>query len=138
MSFLIPHRLPSGEPAWLDLEVKEFTDRLTEFNPSLGLFKAKDGCWIIARVDEQGEPHIIMKSKPGAKLGPHVIEKLAQGDTRRRDNNPVEDMIRHNERLQREREEQANEAIMEAFDKVLSKAWRGRMPLTDEGIERAL
>ncbi len=135
MPLTAPHTLPGGQRVWLDGEVQEFIQRLAEFDPNMALYQDPDGSWLIARIAEDGSVHYIMRSKPGARLGPHVIAKLIEGDTWRRGNNPVERMIRHNEKVVRDSEAEAEEATLVALDKMLSKSWRGRVPSNVEDIE---
>lgn len=132
MSLIAPHTLPGGQRAWLDAEVQEFTQRLTELDERLALYQDPDGSWLIARIAEDGSIHYIMKSKPGARLGPHVLQKLVEGDTRRRGHQPVEAVIRANEATARRNQEEAEEKALEMLDNVLSKSWRGRIPTNVE------
>ncbi len=73
-----------------------------------------------------------MRSKPGARLGPHVLEKLVAGDRRRHD--VVEQTVIHNERATKAAEDAEDEATMVAIDKMLSKSWRGRVPSNVEDL----
>lgn len=132
MNLTAPYTLPGGQRVWLDAEVQEFIQRLADLDPSLALYHDPDGSWIIARIAEDASIHYVMRSKPGARLGPHVIAKLVEGDTRRQGNDPVERMLAHNEKVQRDAEAAAEEATLVAIDKMLSKSWRGRITSTIE------
>lgn len=129
-----PQTLPGGQRAWVDGEVAEFTQRLSEFNPNLALYQNPDGSWLIAEITEDGGVHYVMRSKPGARLGPQVIEKLKQGDRRHHD--VVGRVIAYNDKVSRAAAEAEIEGKFVALDKMLSKAWRGRVPsnIEDQGI----
>lgn len=128
MSAVIPHVLPSGHAMWLAPEVIDFAERLKELNDRLALFKDTDGSWLIAYVPEFGEPEYVMRSTPGAPLGPHVIDQLKLAW--RRFHDPVERMIQHNEKLEAQRRYELEEATLSAIDKMLSKSFRGRVTST--------
>ncbi len=120
-----PQTLPGGQRAWIDGEVAEFTQRLAEFNPNLALYQDPDGSWLIAEITPDAAVHYVMRSKPGARLGPQVIEKLAAGDRRRHD--VVGKVIANNDKIRADKAEADREAKLVALDNVLSKVWRGRV-----------
>lgn len=135
MSMMIPTRLPAGSTAWVDLEVRDFTERLTELDDRLALVKEPGERWSIYRVPEDGSPaKHILRSKPGAKLGPHVIELLRRGDTRN-GATPIEDIIRHNTLVEKHRQDAKEEAAAVAFDRLMSKVWRGHVPSNVEDLD---
>ncbi|MBA2751918.1 MAG: hypothetical protein H0U41_06735 [Actinobacteria bacterium] len=125
MSLIAPQTLPGGRQEWLDPEVMDFVERLRILDDRLALTLEPDGRWIIWRVLESGEGVCIMRSNPGANLGPQVIEMLKMGDTRY--NDPIGDAIKHNERVQKEHETKAIEERAEVIDNLMSKAWRGKL-----------
>lgn len=133
---IAPFRLPTGKTVWLDLEVQSFVDRLKAYDDRLALIKDNPtGRWEIWRVGEDGKEHFILRSKPGAKLdAAKVIGMLQAGDTRAPGNDPIGRMIANNERVENEMEKKVEEATLEAMDKVLSKAWRGRIPTNVEDV----
>lgn len=132
--FIAPTDLPDGSRAWVAPEVIDFTRRLEALDPRLALVKEPDGAWSIYRVPEDGsKARHIMRSKPGAKLDPHIVERLRQRDTRS-GHDPVAEVIRHNDLAEKHRIDEAVEAKMIVLDKVLSKAWKGRVPDTEEGF----
>lgn len=139
MSDLIaPSNLPDGSRVWLAPEVRDFVQRLEALDPRLALVSNPDGGWSIFRVPEDGsDPRCIVRSKPGAKLDPQVIERLRARDTRA-GHDPVAEMIKANEKAQKDAEDRAVEAKMVFMDNLLSKAWKGRVPQTEEGFEAAL
>ncbi len=139
MSNLIaPAALPDGSRVWMAPETMDFTRRLEELDPRLALVQDEAGAWSIWRVPEDGsDPVMICRSKPGAKLAPEVIERLRQRDTRA-GHDPAAEMIRNNDRVVKETRDREDEARFLALDAVLSKAWRGRVPTTDEGFEAQL
>ncbi len=139
MSGLIaPTELPSGSRAWVAPEVRDFTDRLAALDPRLALVQNADTGWSIFRVPENGsDPVCIVRSKPGAKLSPEIIETLRQRDTRH-GHTPMEEIIRHNAKVQKNAEEREIESKFVAIDNMLSKSWRGRVPATVEGFETML
>ena len=119
-------------------ETRDFTERLEALDPRLALVQNADTSWSIFRVPEDGsQPRMICRSKPGAKLSPEVIHRLQMRDTRH-GHDPMEEIIKHNERRSKELEDQRVEARFLALDKMLSKSWRGRVPSTEEGFETML
>ena len=135
MSLIAPLTLPNGSRQWVAGETQDFTARLAALDPRLALIQNGNGSWSIMRVPEDGsEARLIMRSKPGAKLCPEVIEMLKSRDTRA-GHDPVEEAIRHNDKIVKDAEDAAAEARFIAVDKMLSKAWKGRVPKTLEGIE---
>lgn len=135
MNLTAPHTLPGGQRVWLDGEVQEFIERLAEYDPNMALYQDPDGSWLIARIGDDGSVHYIMRSKPGARLGPHVLQKLIEGDTWRRGNNVVEKIIAHNEKVARDAEAAAEEAFLVSLDRMLSRSWKGRIPTNVEDLE---
>lgn len=91
----------------------------------------------LARAEDGSDPLMICRSKPGAKLGPELIERLRARDTRA-GHDPAAEMIRNNDRVAEEIREREVEARFLALDAMLSKAWKGRVPSTDEGFEAHL
>lgn len=139
MSGLIaPNSLPDGTRVWMAPETRDFTERLEALDPRLALVQNADSSWAIFRVPEDGSGAVcICRSKPGAKLSPEVIERLRRRDTRN-GHDPVEEIIKHNERIQKDLADKEIEAKFVAIDNMLSKAWRGRVPQTAEGFESML
>ena len=90
-----PRNLPGGRRAWLDGEVADFVDAMMRLDDRLALVQTEDGRWEIWRCAENGSESIVCRSKPGARLSFQILEKLAQGDTRRVD--VVDRMIRQND-----------------------------------------
>jgi len=133
---LIPTRLPGGSQAWLDTETRDFVGRLTAFDPQLALVKNPNGSWEIWRVPLNGPEKPVMRSRPGVKLdAAQVIAQLQKGDSHSRAHvDPVEAAIKHNDKIMRQRDQEAAEAQLEAYDKMLSKAWRGPVPSNVEDI----
>ncbi len=130
--------LPSGSVVWTAPETKAFTQALEMLDPRLALTIDGSGRWSIFRVPEDGSKAVhIMRSKPGAKLSPGVIEMLRARDTRA-GHDPIEEIIRHNNKVQKDADDKAEELINIGFDHMMSKAWKGRVPVTDEGIEAAI
>lgn len=130
--------LPSGQIVWAAPETKAFTEALEMLDPRLALTVDQAGRWSIFRVPEDGShPRCIMRSKPGAKLSPAVIEMLRQRDTRA-GHDPIEEIIRHNAKVQKDADDKAEELINVGFDHMMSKAWKGRVPQTAEAIEVAM
>lgn len=100
MSLAIPTTLPGGQQAWLDSETVAFTEALRELSPNLALFREADRGWSIWEVCRDGKPRMVCRSKPDAKLGPEVIQRLREHDSHSRANgNVVERMIAHNDKL---------------------------------------
>lgn len=132
---IAPHALPGGSRVWLAPETRDFIQRLEELDPRLALVKNADGTWAILRVPEDGTgPVCVMRSKtPNAKLCPDVIEMLRARDTRR-GHDPVEEIIRHNNKVQKDAEDKAVEQRFLALDKMLSKSWRGRVASNVEDL----
>jgi hypothetical protein len=128
-----PQTLPGGQRAWVDGQVAEFTQRLAEFNPNLALYQDPDGSWLIAEITPDGAVHYVMRSKPGAHLGPQVIEKLAQGDRRHHD--VAGRVAAHNDKVERDSAEAEREAKLVALDNLLSKTWVGRVPSNVEDLD---
>ncbi len=120
-----PRNLPNGKRVWLDGEVAEFVDHLTQLDPLLALIQCDDGRWEIWRVAEDGSEHIICRSQPGARLGPEVLQRLAAGDTRA--SNPFDKVIRANELVEKHRQDDMIESTFLGVDRLLSKAWHGRV-----------
>lgn len=139
MSALIaPTDLPDGSRVWLAAETQDFARRLAELDPRLALVQNANGSWSIWRVPEDGtKPRHIMRSKPGAKLDPQVIEMLRRRDTRS-GHDPIEEIIKHNEKLLKDKREKNIEDRFVALDTMMSKAWKGRVPATAEGFETML
>jgi hypothetical protein len=138
MSLIAPMNLPNGSRTWVAPEVQDFVKRLEALDPRLALVQNENGSWSIYRVPEDGsEPRHIMRSTPGAKLDPQVIERLRARDTRA-GHDPVEEMIKANDKAMKDRQDRTVEERFLAIDRMLSKAWRGRVPQTDEGFETML
>ena len=110
-------------------EVSDFIDAMERLDPRLCLVKRPDGGWSIWRSPEDGSDAVPVAHGPqgGSRLGPEILERLAQHDTRRVDN--VGDrIIKSNEALVKRVNDKAEEDKMIAFDKMLSKAWKGHVP----------
>jgi hypothetical protein len=119
-------------------ETKDFTAALEMLDPRLALVKNPNGSWSIYRHPENGAPPVhIMRSKPGAKLSPGVIAMLRSRDTRA-GHDPIGEIIAHNDKVQKDATDKAVEQGFVAFDTMMSKAWSGIVPKTDEGIEAAI
>jgi hypothetical protein len=131
---IAPSSLPDGSRVWMAPETKDFVDRLEALDPRLALVQNPGESWSIWRVPEDGSPPVhVMRSKPGAKLCPEVIEMLRRRDTRA-GHDPVEEIIRHNELAAKRAADAEEEAMFLALDKMLSKAWRGRVPTNVEDL----
>lgn len=138
MSLIAPMNLPNGSRTWVAPEVQDFVKRLEALDPRLALVANADESWTIYRVPEDGsDPRAIVRSKPGAKLDPQVIEMLRRRDTRA-GHDPVEEMIRANDKALKDRQDRNVEERFLAIDKMLSKSWKGRVPQTEEGFEAML
>jgi hypothetical protein len=124
---------------WLAPEVRDYTQRLQALDPRLALVQDTNGIWSIWRTPEDGSDSVcIMRAKrPDAKLDPAVIEMLRMRDTRA-GHDPVEEIIRHNDRVVKAADDAIEENTNIAFDKMMSRAWKGRVPQTAEGIEAAM
>lgn len=134
-----PTTLPGGQRVWLAPEVRDFTDRLHRLDPRLALVQSPDGRWSIWRVPEDGSDAVcIMRAKSvSAKLCPEVVEMLRMRDTRA-GHDPMEEIIQHNAKVVKDADDKIEETTNIAFDKMMSKAWKGRVPQTAEGIEAAM
>lgn len=128
-----PRTLPGGERVWIDGQVADFVDALHRLDDRLSLTQTPDGRWSIWRVAEDGTEHRVCISGPGARLDQSIIHHLALNDSRRFD--VAGDMIRANEQRIAAVDAKAEEDKMVAYDKMLSKAWKGRVPKTDVGFE---
>lgn len=138
MSLIAPADLPDGSRVWLAPETRDFVQRLEALDPRLCLVSNPDGGWSIWRQPEDGSPaRHIMRSKPGAKLAPEVVERLRARDTRA-GHDPVAEMIKANDKAIKDRIDKNVEERFLAIDRMLSKSWRGRVPQTDEGFEGML
>lgn len=133
MSLYAPVNLPGGQQLWESTEVHEFVARLKELHPDLCLYRRQDGAWEIWECSPYHPPAYIMRSKPGAKLSPEVIERLRAHDVRY--NDVTERVIQNNDRVKREADERAADAIYNALDRMLSKSWRGRVPTNVEDVD---
>ena len=123
----IPHNLPNGRKAWTDTEVLDFVANLQRYDDRLSLVKVPEvGAWEIWYCPPDQKPHMVMQSKPGARLGPAVIEALHQHDMQR-GKDPVEEMIRKNAAREQQLQAEAEEGVLVALDKMLTKSWRGRI-----------
>ena len=133
MSLYAPVNLPGGQQIWESTEVHEFVARLKELHPDLALYRRNDGAWEIWECAPNQPPAYIMRSKPGAKLSPEVIERLRQHDVRY--NDVAERTIKNNEQVKRDAEERAMHKLYDSIDLMLSKAWRGKVPSNVEDID---
>lgn len=134
-TLVAPRTLPNGARTWLSPEVSEFSDRLRDIDPRLALVQHTDNSWSIWRVGESGEENVICRSKPGASLGPQVLQRLVEGDTRRRGGGDfVEKMIRHNDKVVKDAEDAEVESKFIAIDRMLSKAWKGHVASNIEDL----
>lgn len=139
MYLSVPKHLPDGSTVWLDPETVDFATRLHELDPRLALVRNADTSWSIWRVAEDGSEHCVARSKPGARLDQRVIDQLRRNDTRRRGGTRLaEAILRHNEKVEKDRIAADEELLLESIDRMLSKSWRGRVPVTDVGMETAL
>lgn len=124
-----PRTLPGGFRAFLPGEVADFVDALEQLDPRLCLVQRQDKGWSIFRNPEDGSPAVPVCHGPkgGGGLGPAVIHRLAAGDSRRHPN-LADQIIKSNEANVKAVDEKADEDKMVAYDKMLSKAWKGRVP----------
>jgi hypothetical protein len=127
-----PRTLPGGRRAWLDGEVADFVDAMMRLDDRLALVQTVDGRWEIWRCAEDGSEHMVCRSPVGAKLTLSVLERLAQGDTRRHD--VVEKMIRQNDLAEKHRLDAQEEAHNVAVDRLLSRVWKGHVPSNVEDL----
>jgi len=132
MTMMQPRTLPGGKRVWLDGEVADFTAALTALDPRLSLIQCEDGRWEIWRVAEDGSEHIVTRSPAGARLGPAIIQRLAENDSRRTD--PVDNMIRKNDLAEKHRQDAQVESQMVALDKLLGRIWKGPVPSNVEDL----
>lgn len=111
---------------FLDPEVQELVDKLHFGDPTLGwagderlaLYRTQDGRWELWRLGEDNEMYCVCRSRAGLALDNRLIMHLVAHDSRRRGAQGVDDVIRHNERLEDERIAQAVEALAEPMDRV--------------------
>lgn len=133
-----PASLPDGSRVWMAPETRDFVQRLEALDPRLALVQNADTSWSIFRVPEDGSHAVcVCRSRPGAKLSPEVIDRLRRRDTRG-GHDPMGEIIRHNNRVQKNLADKEVEAKFLAIDNMLSKSWRGRVPETAEGFETML
>ena len=138
LNLIAPADLPDGSRVWLAPETRDFIRQLEELDPRLALVQNADSSWSIFRVPEDGsEPRCICRSRPGAKLAPEVIHRLRMRDTRS-GHDPIEEIIKANERHAKHLADAEVEAKFNAIDRMLSKSWKGRVPVTAEGFETML
>lgn len=106
---------------WLAPEVQEVVDQLAALDDRLALYLEEDpggrSRWVLERFGEDGQYHVVTRSRPGADLKalPYL---LAQRDTWRRGYDPVAEMIAHNEARRAELEHEHNEKLVAALEKV--------------------
>lgn len=135
----LPKRLPDGSYVWLDPETVDFAQRLSELDPRLALVRNADTSWSIWRLAEDGSEVCVARSRPGALLDPEIITKLRENDTQARGYTDLAARLeKHNAQVEQDRIADDEELLLESVDRVLSKSWRGRVPVTDVGIEAAL
>ena len=127
-----PRTLPNGKRVWLDGEVADFTAALTALDERLSLVQCQSGRWEIWRVAEDGTEHIVTRSPVGARLGPAVLKRIAENDTRRTD--VVGNLIRKNDLAEKHRKDAQVEGISVALDKFLSRTWKGRVASNIEDV----
>jgi hypothetical protein len=119
-------------------ETRDFIQRLEALDPRLALVQNGDRSWSIFRVPENGAPPVcICRSRPDAVLSPEIIHRLQMRDTRG-GHAPMEEIIRHNAKVQKDAEDREIESKFLAIDRMLSKSWKGRVPVTTEGFETML
>ena len=127
-----PRTLPSGFRAFLPGECVDFIAALEALDDRLCLVQRqadhpRGPGWSIFRNPEDGSEAVpVAHGRPGARLGPGVIAKLAEGDSRRHD--VADRLIKGNEANVRRVVHEAEEAKMVAYEKMLSRSWRGRVP----------
>jgi hypothetical protein len=133
-----PRNLPSGHRVFLPGEVADFIDAMERLDPRLCLVQRPDKGWSIWRNPEDGSPAVPVAHGPkgGGRLGPEILHRLAQHDGRRFD--VADRMLKANEKHVNDVNAKADEDKMVAYDKMLSKAWKGIVPKTEEGFEAAL
>lgn len=129
-----PRTLPSGFRAFLPGEVADFVDAMERLDPQLCLVQRQEDHplgpgWSIFRNPEDGSPAVAVAHGPrgGGRLGPAILERLAAGDARRHEN-LADRLIKANDKNVADVNAKAEEDKMVAFDKMLSKAWKGRVP----------
>jgi hypothetical protein len=136
--FVLPEMASRGRARlWRDPTVEDIVRRMHEGDATLGwsgderlglYFGTKEpniGRWLVIRFDEQGDEHIVCRSKPGAWLG-GLIPFLAENDQRRRNALDIVELL---DREDRERDRARNEAERAAADHFASQATRRRAPL---------
>lgn len=135
MSLTLPQKLANGSQVWLDPEVMEAARIISAYDDRLSIVKNQDQSWSIYRVAEDGQEAVVARSKPHAKLDPHfIVKKLQDGDTRRRGNDVVERVIKQNEKRERDMDSKYEDNVNDAMDKLMSKAWKGRIPSNIEDV----
>ena len=114
-----------GRHIWLDPEVEDMIHKLHygdatlgwEGDPALALYRTEDSRWELWRLENDGEYRRFCRSKPGAKLDNRLIMELVAHDARR-GYNPHTALTQHNERLERERDQRAQEKVAASLEKV--------------------
>jgi len=138
-----PRTLPSGFRTFLPGEVVDFITALEALDDRLCLVQRsadhpRGVGWSIFRNPEDGSPPVPICHGPrgGGGLGPEVIHRLAANDSRRV-GNIGDKIIKANEKRVADVNAKAEEDKMVAFDKMLSKAWRGHVPSNVEDLDIA-
>lgn len=135
-----PRTLPSGFRTFLPGEVADFVDAMERLDDRLCLAQRQADHplgpgWSIFRNPEDGSPPVpIAHGRPGARLGPGVLQRLAENDSRRH-GNLADKIIKANEKRVADVNAKAEEDKMVAYDKMLSKAWRGHVPSNVDDLD---
>lgn len=123
---LLPATNHKGASIMLDPEVQDIVDKLHYGCPTLGwegderlaLYRTADGAWELDRLGEDGVMYTVCRSRPGVTLDNRLIMRLVEHDSRRRDAEGIESVIKHNEALEEKRTAEAVEALHEPMDKM--------------------
>lgn len=124
MSLAAPTHLPNGQSLWVDADFYRrlhFGDASIGWNgdTQLAVYHENDRL-VIVRWCEDGEPRMIMRSKPGHKtLDTAALVFLAQHDSQRRGGFDAKEYVdRHNARINADRQRELDAKFEEAADKL--------------------
>lgn len=124
MNLAAPTHLPNGQSLWVDADFYRrlhFGDASIGWNgdPALAVYHNGDRLEIV-RWCEDGEPRVIMRSKPGHKtLDTSALVFLAAHDSQRRGGFDVRaELDAHNDRIRADRQRELDARFEEAADKL--------------------